>query len=214
MQGQASVEQQNHTLQDIANNMRPIYPTITVVNGSLNNNVNGVQLIEQANSSNSSYSFQDKVGYLRSESKNGLAQIIMYGGTTNDGQDIVAITLVNTDTTKFYIKSLGIDGETSTGMVPLEDSVLDSDYSAQVYNTIPAPTITKLVVLYPNQSISAYMKGGPWVEPYTNQPITDFTAGSSFFFDKGDPNYNNGTLWSIGVKSNTLNFGGFSNSTS
>jgi hypothetical protein len=184
------------SLKEIANKLVPIYPQISVVNGSIDN-VDGVQLTKITDNSTSNSIIRTN-GISKSTYKTGLAQMTLYDGTTNDGKHIVAITLTNIGTSKFFLKELTMGCETNSGIGAFGNSVIDSDYSAQVWGNIPKPTITKLVTLNTGDSISEYMKEN-WVEPVTNQPFTKLGGAALFFYDNEDKNYNNGFNWGIGV---------------
>jgi hypothetical protein len=197
VQGQTSVVPQQMSLKQLANKLTPIYPQISVVNGSLNT-IDGIEL-KQVSSSTESDSINDTNGIHKPISKVGLAQMVLYYGINPNGQNIVEATLTNTGTTTIYVKELTLGGETPSGIATLGNSGLDSDYSPDIWGKIPKPTITKLVTLTPNQSISEYMEGN-WTEPVTNQPFTKLGGGALFFYDKGTTTYNNGLNWSIGVQ--------------
>jgi hypothetical protein len=78
--------------------------------------------------------------------------------------------------------------------------VLDSDYSPEVWGSIPKPMLTELIVMNPGDSISAYIKG-KHSEQFTGELIDEFTGSASYYYDQDTEDYNNGFNWSISVGS-------------
>jgi hypothetical protein len=118
-----------------------------------------------------------------------------------DDNNVVAVTITNIGSERFFLKQFAIGGETSrTGMAPLTASVLDSDYSPEVWGSIPKPLMTQLVKINPGDSISAYIKG-KYTEQFTGELIDVFVGSASYYYDQDTENHNDGFNWGISVKS-------------
>jgi hypothetical protein len=100
----------------------PIYPQVTAVNGSLNI-VNGTSLAQLASSSMSE-SVNRVNGTSVPITNTGQVTISLKHALTSNGQHIIAATITNTGTTKFYLTGLLFKGGASipnTGAVGIEN---------------------------------------------------------------------------------------------
>lgn len=194
-----------------ANTIHHIYPQIIVVNGSMTN-FNGIPLKKVATNSISDSPMLGKNGAPKPIFQKGLANATLYRGVTTDEKDIVVLTINNTGTSRFSITILALGGQTNNGLEIFGNSAIDSSYDASVWGNHPKPTLTKMIVLDPNQLLSEYIVR-KWVEPVTNQTVTMFGGSATFLYDKPEQANANVTGWHIGVIEKQLITGGYSNST-
>lgn len=197
----------NISLTELANSMKPIYPNVTVIPGKLPSSIDGIALREVAKNAVSGSIIRDqKLGVTNGIEKEGLAEITLYMAADSNRNDnnIVAVGLTNIGNDKFFLKQFGISGQTSrTGMAPLTATVLDSDYSPEVWGSIPKPVLTQLIVMNPGDSVSAYIKG-KYSEQFTGELIDVFSAGASYYYDQDTEDYNGGFVWSISICSSQI----------
>jgi hypothetical protein len=199
---QQQAQGQNESLGQIASSVTPIYPQVTAVNGSLNS-VNGTSLAQLASSSTSE-SIKRTNGTSIPITNNGQAAISLKHAVASDGQDIIAVTVTNTDSAKFYLTGLlfkggaSIPGTGAVGIENVEAYVIDRDYSPQVWGSIQKPAITHTVPLNPGESFSAYIKG-KWLASPTNQPVDTFSVGARYEYNPSATAYELGNAWSISV---------------
>ncbi|MGH9877282.1 MAG: hypothetical protein ACRD5H_06555 [Nitrososphaerales archaeon] len=196
---QSSPQARNISLSELANSIKPIYPNATVVQGMLPSSIDGIALREIAKNTVSNSIIRDqKLGMSKGIEKEGLAEITLYmAADPGNDNNVVAVTLTNIGKDRFFLKQFAIGGQTSrTGMAPLAATVLDSDYSPQVWGSIPKPVLTRIIIMNPGDSISAYIKG-KYNEEFTGELINVFGGSASYYYDKGTEDHNNGFGWSI-----------------
>lgn len=197
---------------ELSNKIKIEYPQVYLINGT-QQKIDGVQLTQIANNTSSYGEIIGGKEIPQPVTKDTLAEVTLYEGTTPNGTNIVEVTIMNTGTSTLYLKKLVMMGSAAYGRPIIGSSAIDSDYSAQVWGNIPSPTSTKLRILDPGQSVSEYVKG-KWIESVTNQTVNGFGGRALFYYDKNDINYNNGFNWDIMVPNTSLKLTGFSNSTS
>jgi hypothetical protein len=197
------VQTKNISLGELGNSIKPIYPNARVVQGKLPNSIDGVVLKQVVKNTFADSLVRDlEHGVSTGIEKQGLAEITLYmTADPSDGNNVVAVTLTNIGSDRFLLKQFAIGGETSrTGMAPLSASVLDSDYSPEVWGSIPKPVMTQLIIMNPSDSISAYIKG-KYTEQFTGELIDVFVGSALYYYDLDTENYNNGSNWSISLSS-------------
>jgi hypothetical protein len=197
------VQTKNISLGELANSIKPIYPETMVVQEKLPSSIEGVLLKQVAKNTASNSLVRDlEHGVSKGITKLELAEITLYmTADPKDDNNVVAVTITNIGSERFFLKQFAIGGETSrTGMAPLSASVLDSDYSPEVWGSIPKPVMTQLIIMNPGDSISAYIKG-KYTEQFTGELIDVFVGSASYYYDQDTENHNDGFNWIISVKS-------------
>jgi len=194
---------QNEILGQIGASVKPIYPQVTVVKDKISS-IGGLDLVEVAKSP-TSVSIERVNGTSKGITNDGQATLsLKHAIAAVDGQDVIAATVTNTGTTKFYLTGFLIKGGTTIpgtqagGIQNLDAYVVDDGYSPEVWGSIPRPAITQPVVLNPGESMSAYIKG-KWIEGVTNEPINSFSVGVRYVYDVGAIGYEPGNAWSISI---------------
>ena len=198
---QSLPQTRNISLSELANSIKPIYPNATVVQGVLPRSIDGIALKEVAKNTVSNSIIRDqKLGMSKGIEKEGLAEITLnMAADPGNDNNLVAVSLTNIGKDRFFLKQFAIGGQTSrTGMAPLAATVLDSDYSPEVWGSIPKPVLTQIIVMNPGDSISAYIKG-KYSEQFTGELIDVFTGGASYYYDEDTGDYNNGFAWSMSI---------------
>lgn len=193
----AYIQAQPVGLGQLANSLTPITPQVTIVKEKLST-VNGVPIFQIAKNAKSDSLERTSDGVSKTIYKDGLAELTLSKGVMTNGQDVIAATITNMGSDRFYLKEFGLGGETESGIAPLEVTAIDSDYSPAVWGNHPKPSMTQVVILNPGESLTVHMEG-KWTVSQINQPITKFGGGVLFYYDKGTPEYNNGFNWSIGI---------------
>lgn len=178
---------QDASLGQILNSISPINVQATVVKDRLSS-VDGVSLTEVAKSTTSETT-ESVGGTIKSVFIDGQAEVAILKGVPNPatGDNTIAFRITNTGKDSFKIVSLGMEGQTKSGYIPMQVLAV----SEKNFET-PQVNIRDAVLLNPGESMTGYIIG-KWKAVEISEDITEFRAGAVYRYETGD----SVKVWSI-----------------